>query len=66
VGLRVRIPLGTWMFVLCVSYKRQSQNNQDKEVQLKYSERKKIPPGAWMFVLGSKDKKAKAKTKQYR
>ena len=39
-GLRVRIPPGAWMFVLCVLYskdKRHSQNNQDNEViQMKY------------------------------
>ena len=33
------------MFVLCVSYskdKRQSQDNQDKEVQIKHREQKKL------------------------
>ena len=42
-GIRVRIPLGAWMFVLCVLYskdKRQIQDNQDKEVEIKY---KKMP-----------------------
>ena len=44
-GLRIRIPPGAWMFVLCVLYskdkkdKRHSQDNQDKEVM--QSERKK-------------------------
>jgi hypothetical protein len=34
VGLRVRIPPGTWMFVLCdvEQTKKQSQDNQDKEI----------------------------------
>jgi hypothetical protein len=40
--------------VVCckVKDKRQSQNNQDKEVvQMKYREgEKKIPPGAWLSV----------------
>ena len=35
-----------WVFVLCVLYskdKRQSQDSQDKEVQIKYREQKTIP-----------------------
>ena len=31
-GLRVRIPPKTWMFVLCVVSKGKMQNNQDKEI----------------------------------
>ena len=53
VGLRVRIPPGAWMFVLCVLYskdRRQSQDEEDKEVQIKYREQKKIPPEACMYV----------------
>ena len=46
-GLRVWIPQGAWMlvlFVLCSKGKRQSQDNQDKKVQVKYRERtKKFP-----------------------
>ena len=41
--------------VLCVLYnkdKRQSQDKQDKAVQIKYRHRtKKIPPGAWISGL---------------
>ena len=43
-GLRVRIPPGAWMFVLCelhIKDKRHSQDNEDKEiVQLKHREQK--------------------------
>ena len=42
-GLRVRFPPGAWMFVLCVLYskdKRQSQDNQDKEVRISYRQKK--------------------------
>jgi hypothetical protein len=41
-GLRVRISPGAWMFVLfcTVKDKRQSQDNQDKEVQIKYRDKK--------------------------
>jgi hypothetical protein len=42
------------MFVLCVSYnkdKRQRQDNQDKEVQIKCKELEKILPRAWLFVM---------------
>jgi hypothetical protein len=31
--------------------KRHSQDNEEKEVQIKYRERKKIPPGAWISVF---------------
>ena len=44
-GMRVRIPPGAWMFVLCVLYikdKRQSQGNQDTRVQIKYREEKNL------------------------
>jgi hypothetical protein len=37
-----------------VKDKRQSQDNQDKEVRMKYREQnknKKNPTGAWMFLL---------------
>ena len=43
-GFRVRILPGTWMCVLCVMYskdKRQSQENQYEEVQIKYTKQKK-------------------------
>jgi hypothetical protein len=38
--------------VLCCTVKDegQSQDSQDKEVQLKYRDRKRIPPGALKFV----------------
>jgi hypothetical protein len=54
-GLRIRIPPGAWMFVLCVLYskdkndKRHSQDNQDKEV-MQSERKKKISPRAWMVV----------------
>jgi hypothetical protein len=52
--LRVRIPLGAWLFVLCVLYskdKRQSQDNQDKVVvQTKYRG-KKNSDGIGIFDL---------------
>ena len=57
-GLRVRFQPGAWMFVLCQlhskdkTYKRHSQDNQDKEVvHMKYREQQKNPAGVWMFVL---------------
>jgi hypothetical protein len=51
--LRVWIPPGTWMFVLCVLYnkdKRQSQDIQDKEVRKKYKARTKKNPSGVMDV----------------
>ena len=48
-GLRVRIPPGAWIFVLCELHskdKRHSQDNQDKAViQMKYKEQKKFLRG---------------------
>jgi hypothetical protein len=43
-AVRIRIPPGAWMFVLCALYskgQRQSQDSQHKEVQIKYREPKK-------------------------
>ena len=52
-GLRVRIPPETWMFVLCALYskdKRHSQDNQDKEVvQMKCREQKENSRWEWDF-----------------
>ena len=48
-GLRVRVPPGAWLFVLCcrVRIKGASRDNQNKEVQIKNEERtKEIPVGA--------------------
>ena len=49
-GLRLRIPRGAWMFVLCVLYRKDKRQNQEKEVQIKYRVKKNLD-GAWMFVL---------------
>ena len=44
-GLRIWIPPGAWMFVLCVLYSQdkesKSQDNQDKKVRIKCKERTK-------------------------
>ena len=50
-GLRVRMPPGAWMFLLCVIYSKDKKakihDNQDREVRVKYRQRtKNIPLGA--------------------
>ena len=50
--LRVGIPPGAWMYVLFVLYskdKKQNQDSQDKEIQIKYREKKKSRRGNGFF-----------------
>ena len=70
-GVASSIPLGAWMFVLCLLQgkgKRHSQDNQEKEeVQMKKGKpkKKKSPARGMDFMLCvsySKDIKAKAST----
>ena len=73
-GSQVRIPPGTWMFVLCVLHskdKRHSEDNQDiNVVQMKYREqKKKIPLGTCLFLLYGTvktDKQEKVQTEDRR
>jgi hypothetical protein len=54
-GLRVQILLGAWLFVLCVLYsndKRQSQDNQDKDVWIKYTKKKNPSVGILFLKFG--------------
>jgi hypothetical protein len=54
-GLRVRIPPGAWMFVLCLLYskdKRQKpgQSGQSSKDKVQTENNKKTSLKAWMFV----------------